>query len=390
MKLICGEMAEERSQLFRLFGSLSGEMTVDDIPLAAGVDLEELKKGDSDPLQVVVEVPAGKSKRGWNYKPKSLKDIVDAVLDRTLSGFLGHQRPEDVSTEFLPPVTHWIGAKMIGDTAYFRGLVDAAAPDLKRWIRSKRINQVSIFGMPRLESGQGGTDVVGYEPMSIDWTPLGRAGMPTRIVATSGEMWDMQGQGPGKGAEDKVEWAQVLAELKSRHGNKTITIGMIAGEMGLTNDQVVAELTPEFASRVRRALEIAGKAESVLGVTGEMDVESLFKHLKASAEASAASASDQVVGEMLTAKLTSDPAKKDIVNPETPLGKLWAYHRPRIAATATEEQISGEIDTFLADTVVKGIVSAYHTDRNTGVKGSQAAAGGNHAPQSLRPKHSGI
>ena len=34
---------------------------------------------------------------------------------------------------------------MVGEIAYFRGVVDAAANDLKRWIRSKRIRQVSIL-----------------------------------------------------------------------------------------------------------------------------------------------------------------------------------------------------------------------------------------------------
>lgn len=69
--LICGEMATDSRKIFQLFGNVAGEMRLDDIPLAAGVDVNELKKGDEDPLEVVVEIPASKSKRGWNYTANS-------------------------------------------------------------------------------------------------------------------------------------------------------------------------------------------------------------------------------------------------------------------------------------------------------------------------------
>ncbi|WII37986.1 hypothetical protein [Paenibacillus thiaminolyticus] len=144
----CGEMAEQTARPLRLFGRIFGEMNINDVPLAPGVRIDELKKGDDDPLEVVVEIPASRSKPGWNYRSQSLKDI-DAVMTKTLNGFLSHQKPEDLNNQFLPPVTHWVGAKMVGEAAYFRGVVDPAAKDLKRWswIRSNRINQVSIYGM---------------------------------------------------------------------------------------------------------------------------------------------------------------------------------------------------------------------------------------------------
>ncbi|MFW5436570.1 hypothetical protein [Paenibacillus apiarius] len=390
--MICGEMAEQTARPFRLFGGVSGEIQLDDVPLSPSVQIEELKKGDNDPLEVVVEIPASKSKRGWNYKSQSLKDIVDAVMTRTLNGFLGHQKPEDVNNQFLPPVTHWVGAKMVGETAYFRGVVDAAATDLKRWIRSNRINQVSIYGMPKLQRANGETDVVGYNPLSIDWTPLDRAGMNTRIVAMSGEMWDLDGAGPGemKGDDEQVEWAQVLAELKKKYGMKGFTIGTLAGEMGLTDEQVVAELTPEFAKEVQRAMEIASKAQSILGVSGEMDVESLFKSLKATADKDASATRDKIVGEMMESKVTSAAVRKDITNPETPLGKMWSYHLRGIAADATKEQIAGEMDSFLGDPAVKGIVDRYHTDSPAGTGGVGTGNGQASAPQNLKTKRTSI
>lgn len=184
---LAGEMAS-------LVARVAGEMRPEDVPLASGVDLATLKADDDDPMEVVVEVPTGRSTRGWNYRDQALKDIVNAVNGETLPGYLGHQKVEEVSTQFPTPVTHWVGAVWRDGKAYFRGVIDKSAGDLKRWIRAKRVKQVSIFGASRLKQVGGEVHVVGYKPFSIDWTPLNRAGMPTRIVAV-GEMdstfgWD--------------------------------------------------------------------------------------------------------------------------------------------------------------------------------------------------------
>lgn len=194
IKVLAGEQKLARGEMDNVNAILATGIAPSNIPLASGVDIEALKQADEDPLEIVVEIPAGKSKRGWNYTPKSLIDIVNYTMANTLNGFLGHQKPEDVSTEFAPPVTHWIGAEMRGNKAYFRGLVDADAKNLKRWIRTKRIQEVSIFGFPELRKNQttGEMDVIGYEPLSIDWTPLHRPGMPTKIVGM--EMDDIAGE----------------------------------------------------------------------------------------------------------------------------------------------------------------------------------------------------
>jgi len=159
-----------------------------DIPVAPGVNISALKSGDPDPLEVVVEIIPGESTRGWIYQPEALKSIVMYVQEKTLNGFLGHQKPEDVPNEFKPPVTHWIGAIWKNEKAYFRGVVDAGASDLKRWIRAGRIKQVSIYGIPKIQVIGGKTYVQDYKPLSIDWTPLDRAGMVTNVVST-GEMY---------------------------------------------------------------------------------------------------------------------------------------------------------------------------------------------------------
>ena len=83
-----GEMSEIINGEMDSVNAILSPMKPSDIPLAAGVDIETLKATDSDPLEVVVEIPATKSKRGWNYTTQSLKDIVDYTKQHTLNGFL--------------------------------------------------------------------------------------------------------------------------------------------------------------------------------------------------------------------------------------------------------------------------------------------------------------
>ena len=170
----------------------AGEIRPADIPLSPQVTqaaLDELRKGDDDPLEVVIEVAPGQSSRGWHYTEGALRKLAEHVQAHTLSGVLGHQRDEDLSYEFRNPATHWIGAKWDNGRALFRGLVDRTQPDLKRWIRSGRITQPSIFTRPTLATNaRGEQEVVDLEPLSIDWAPLGRAGMETANVIAWGEM----------------------------------------------------------------------------------------------------------------------------------------------------------------------------------------------------------
>lgn len=384
--LICGEMAQNNNRFFQLFGNLAGEMRVEDIPVAPGVDVEALKKGDDDPLEVVVEIPASKSKRGWNYTANSLKNIVDAVNTKTLNGFLGHQKPEDVSNQFLPPVTHWIGAKMKGDVAYFRGVVDAAAKDLKRWIKSGRIKQVSIFGMPKIQKVAGETNVVGYEPLSIDWTPLDRAGMNTRIVAMSGEMWDLEGNGPSGEMDEggkNMDPKELLAKLKEMMQNRQITVPMIAGEMGWKPEEVAAEIDSKWLEKINSAVDKLQKVEETLGISGEMDIIEVAKQAAEALKQQEVANVEKIVGEMMEEKVQSEAVRKDILDPNTPIGKMWSFYSKDITSNMTKEEIAGEMDSFLNDGVVKNMISNYHTDAPAGIGNGASNSKGS---TNLKPK----
>ena len=207
-----------------------GEIAPADIPLSSVVsddDLATLKAGDDDPMEVVIEVAPGKSSRGWNYTPAAIRKLVDHVQARTLSGILGHQREEDLSTQFVSPASHWIGAKWDeqNQRAYFRGVIDRTQPDLKRWIRAKRITQPSIFTRPTLRRNE----VIDLEPLSIDFAPLGRAGMQTANIVAWGEMKDGEHDTPPPPPQGgtHMERSEVIQAVAALH-DAPATLGDLA------------------------------------------------------------------------------------------------------------------------------------------------------------------
>lgn len=163
---------------------------INNIPVCKVFNYEDLIKDNEDKIEVIAEIPVSTSKRDWDYTEQALKDVVKDVNDGKVVGFKGHQKPENISTEFPDVKTIWLGA-VYDDSkkvARIRGLQNNHDKELNYLVKNGIINTVSIFGKPKLVKEKGRTKVTGYETMSIDWTPRNRAGMPTVVKVASGEM----------------------------------------------------------------------------------------------------------------------------------------------------------------------------------------------------------
>jgi len=346
------ELPWPEGEFVRLQACVTGEIRVDDVPLAPGVDLAALKAGDDDPLEVVVEIPAGKSRRGWNYTPQAIQKIVSEIMTKTANGFLGHQKPEDVDHQFPIPVTHWVGALWRNGKAYIRGVVDAAAKDLKRWIRAGRVKQVSIFGIPTVTQAGGETQVVDYQLLSIDWTPLDRAGMPTRIVAM-GEMdiidnyYYKPETGDG-GAENRIPLRELLAKLKELG----ISPKQVVGEMGWSFEDVAKEVGGETWAGLQASAKIVGEIAELFGLK-DTKPEDVLNAVKAAHEAQTKLAIaeheklvDKVIGEMVVAEAARPLVKRML----------------KVDVGAKEEDIKKSVGEMLEQEDVKKALSAVFKD----------------------------
>ena len=458
-----GEMSEAGGEAAPIAGYVCGEMAVSEIPLNPNIDVAVLKAGDPEPLETVVAVPATKSRRGWRYTSESLKNIVDATMTQGLPGFLGHQKPENVESEFPTPVTHWVGAKFDDNAeiknakgeivgkgiAYFRGVVDQAANDLKRWIKAGTIKTVSIFGVPKLQQVGGETYVVGYQPLSIDWTPLGRAGMPTAIVAL-GEMDDPAGELDGSHEElrDAIRaaaratlgdsaWVRRVYDSYAIIEEETKTEGVKLWRIpyGVVDDKVQLGAKTEV-QEVKNYVPVTGEIDT--GGGEQLTWRELVGQLKTMLDNKEVTlgqvigemglTAQAVAGEMADVKTAMDAAatlaqvrealgvsgEMDVVEvaktaAEAVTAQAQATHDAMVTGVlaekvkgemaqdlvrrmlqvpenATKEQVAGEIDKLLADEAVKGALSKLHIDQPV-IRG---LGGGDDGPKNLRVKRQQI
>jgi len=355
-------------EMVRVTATVCGEMSVSEIPVSPAVDMEALKEGDEDPLEVVVEIPAGRSKRGWDYLPRALQDIVDVVNAEGLPGYSGHQAPGNVDWEFRTPVTHWVGAIWRDGSAYFRGLIDKAAADLKRWIRGGTVKTVSIWGMPKLAYENGETKVIGYEPLSIDWTPPRRAGMPTQIVAM-GEMdsippfGEMDGSledlsealGQAAGRKLRVDgtdrWCWVERTYESyvivSYGGKGVDRKLYKFDYAVDGDKVILGNPVEV--ELKRVYEPVSSGEMDTGGEGKVTWKELIAQLKPMLDSKEVTLG-QVIGEM---GLTAQVVAGEMADVKTAMDAAATLAQVREALG-----VSGEMDVVQAAKTAAEAVTA--------------------------------
>lgn len=253
-----------------------GEMAVEDIPVAPWADVKSLQENDPNPMEVVVAVPVGKSKRGWFYTEEALKAIERTVNEQGLPGFMGHQKPDDVDHEFPEPVTHWVGAKFENGKLYVRGVIDKSAEDLKRWIKGNAVRTVSIFGVPKLKHKTNGEiEVVDYQPLSIDWTPLGRAGMETQVVAI-GEM-DSVREETKEETQEETKAGDSMDEVQKVYGELTELLGVEGEELVASVEKMKAAFEEQKRKECGELVEQLIK-EKVSGEVAQVLVKKLLKY----------------------------------------------------------------------------------------------------------------
>lgn len=319
--------------------ALESDVKVDDIPVSSSVDYDKLIEGDEEPMEVAVSMQAGKSKRGWDYTPEVVKSIVDQVNSDSPNGFKGHQKAENVSHEFVDPATHWIGAKYDDktNTAYFRGYVDPSEKKLRRWIKTKRINETSIFGEMQLKKEKGETKVVGCNLMSIDWTPKGRPGMQTKVVDIKGEM--------DEGGNSDMTKEELIAALRT----------FLASNKGATRE-LVGEMDANFIQEVENLEAQLPQVRQELGLKEDATFEEVIASIKnlKKIEADQENANQKrVVDEVIKEKFPENQEAQALA------GEMF------VPTKTEKKEIAGEMDALLEKPSIKKMFDNLMTDNVT-------------------------
>lgn len=341
-----------------LVAEVTGEMQTADIPIAQGVDVKQLKQGDTDPLEVVVEINSGFSTRKWNYLPATVQKIAEQINSKTPNGFLGHQKAENLDSEFPDVATHWIGALYKDGKAYVRGYIDPSMAKLKRLIRSHRIKQVSIFGIPTLHTtSHGETEVVDYNLLSLDWTPKDRNGMPTRVVATS-EMSTDQQQFVTAEYDHIVKKSQQTTDQKSRGGDEMTKEEIIVALQGLlATGEMKSDDLKTLVGNVDDAAAMKEVAANLNVATDQVSSE--IARLKKVEQSVKATAHAALVQKILKDKIEDDTLRELV-------GEML-----HVDEDADEKAIDAAVTDALTHDAIKKIQSEMHVDKKPAASTTQ-------------------
>lgn len=211
-------------------GELRGSFP--DVPIADGVNMDELRAMDPDPvfltLPIVPSVGAV-SKNGLLYDEALVNSIETQINSKRPGGRFGHLREDERDTAFPIPDSMWLGAKREGNTLWAKAYVHGAAREhVKRLKAVGGSIATSIYGKGQYEptDKKGVRRLINFDLESLDFAPPERAalGYAAAPIVTS-EM------------ETEMDRNQIISEL---------TVEDIPARL---RDQIVAEFRTQVADR---------------------------------------------------------------------------------------------------------------------------------------------
>lgn len=140
-------------------------------------NLKKVPEGEK-PLDLIFAVKIEKSRNDRLYSIDVYKSIVDQILtsDVIIPVCYGHQDKEKVNWEGRKIVGSVIGAYLDEQAkiVYYRIIPDASKnnEDIRRWLKNRQINSVSIWGFLDSEKNAEGVEIVkGFSLLSVDFVP---------------------------------------------------------------------------------------------------------------------------------------------------------------------------------------------------------------------------
>jgi len=319
-----------------------------------------------------------------------------------------------VSYEGRPLMGTVIGVLLdkINGFVYYRIIPDAGeqAKDVRRWLKNKQINAVSIWGFPTTMLVGGKTHVIAYNLRSIDFVPPLTEGQKNDGVSI-GEMdasfetlkdnirTALKAKYPDWVYIEETYTDYIIAEHNGEFykipysGTDTVILGdsvkvrreiiysIIQEDLmeikDLTNDALITEMKArtsdgrmsqktaagemgipiEDTEKTKRLEADSIELARIKTAAGEMGVEKAIEAAKASIAADAAAKAALAFGEMVsTLKIEKGLVDKDGKATGEMVNLVDKF--ARIDSTMTREQASGEMDRIMNDDSMKKIAAA--------------------------------
>lgn len=171
-----------------------------EVPFAEGVNIDELTKGDNDPLFVTVEAlnpQISKNRRIWSES--MIKDVANQIMSKRPDAYQGHIDEKDRQNVTPTAMTIWLGA-LVKDVEgkarlFIKGYVMPYAKELKQYLKAAKASgkkvAVSVYGqaLQKWNSVKKAYDMLQFDLESIDWARPGGEGVPgTGFLQLASEM----------------------------------------------------------------------------------------------------------------------------------------------------------------------------------------------------------
>ena len=380
-------------------------------PLATPEMIAALK-GDADPLDCIFAVEYRKSKSGVEYLDTAYEHIVETILTSTvfIPSSYGHQSQEAFFYEGREIYGTVIGALLDKEagTVYYRIIPDKGehAEKIRRWLKNKQINAVSIWGIPTYADERKKT-VIDYELRSVDFVPPLSEGQhnESAIGQMAGMSFNEQERKIRDALREKYadyvftedfyddyvigEYDNQLYKIPYSIQNDTVIFGaaqkvrrvveykLQEEEMELTsiaNDELTAEIARRTKTGLLSAQAVAGEmgvkledaqkmkdleaASSELAelkkAAGEMAVTDAIAFAKKAKEEEKAEAAKKAFGEMVDAV----KAEKGLTKDGKPIGEMAAMVDKfcHFETGMSKAQIAGEMDRVMNDADIQKLV----------------------------------
>jgi hypothetical protein len=363
-------MAEPIAERFQV-AEIGAVDTATDVPISPET-IERIKEQDDDPLFVTVEIEEGMSRSNRLWTPESLKSIARQVNEKLPVGYKGHIKEQDDPFVLPDPQTIWLGANAIqrnGKTVCrVKGYV--LSPEMKKNIRLKAVDGVSVRGDAVLSPRKGGTvEVKDFDLESIDWARKGRSGMKNRIVAVTAEM-----EG-GKSVEPKDIAALTEDELRQHNG---LLVKEIENKVKTPLQDTVAEQT-EKLQKAEKEQTLLNSIREKLGLDENADILENLSSILDKVEGAVKTEVRNFIKDVVGKKVKTEQGQKLVLRMVGEMEVKPEVNQDGTLSDKTKNEIETKLnETFDKDEDVKAIVSEQVTLKEGA--GGGAGLGGKRAP----------
>lgn len=316
------------------------------VPIPNDVNVEELTKGDDNPMFVTIEaVHEGTSKNKRHYDRSVIMEIARQVKSKRPDAYLGHLSDSERTTKRPDPQTIWLGSvvkEMDGKLRLFvKGYVLPYADKLRSYLKKAKASgkkvAVSVYGQAKQvwNDSLSAYEMSQFNLESIDWARSGSEGLtPTTDFS-------------------------LTAEMRNQPSNREDIISeMTLGELKAFNPSVAKALEDEI--KVKTVTEMDEEKQDELSTIHEMVGENPVDAIRSLQKTVA----EQIIENSVKEKVKNKEAKKLI---KGMIVKEMDSYTPEEAKAKTKEVLrSPEIQGIIKETTGNKTINSYRDNRKKG------------------------